>query len=105
MPCGAACPARASGDGDWFDPSSGTWNSLPEKYSGGFGPAVWTGSAMVVFATTAGASPPYGPRHVPPITNASLAWTGRQLIVVTMDDESGGTPQAEVLSSLVRDNQ
>jgi hypothetical protein len=119
MPCGAACPVANIGDGDWFDPTSGTWISLPEKYSGGFGPAVWTGSAMVVFATKAGASPrlpiPAGaaaafdpstgawtdlvPCPVPDLTNASLAWTGQQLIVVTWDNESYGTPQVEMLSS------
>jgi hypothetical protein len=132
--CGAPfCPEPNFGDGDWLDPSSGKWISLPEKFSGGFGPAVWTGSAMVVFATKAGASPSprYGTRIGPPIpagavaafdpstgawtdlarcpvpawpglTNASLAWTGRQLIVVTWDNESSGTPQVEVLSSPVR---
>jgi hypothetical protein len=136
MPCGAACPAQNFGDGDWFDPSSGMWISVPEKFSGGFGPAVWTGSAMVVFATKAGASPSplVGPRRGPPIpagaaaafdpsggawtdlarcpvpdspdrTSASLAWTGRQLIVVAMDDGSGRTPQVEVLSSPVRDSK
>jgi hypothetical protein len=30
------------------------------------------------------------------------AWTGQQLIVVIMDDESGDTPQVEVLSLPVR---
>jgi hypothetical protein len=34
------------------------------------------------------------------VIDASLAWTGWQLIVVTMDDESGGTPQVQVLSYL-----
>jgi hypothetical protein len=136
MPCGVACPAANFGDGDWFDPSSGTWISLPKKFSGGFGPAVWTGSAMVVFATKAGASPSprYGPRIGPPIpagaaaafdpstgawtdlarcpvpdvpdlANASLAWTGRQLIVVTWDNESGATPHVEVLSSSVQNSK
>jgi hypothetical protein len=122
-PPGASCPAQNFFDGAWFDPSSGTWTYLPEKFSGGSGPAVWTGSAMVVFATRAGAStgPPNRPSDIPAgaaaafdpssgvwtdlapcpipdLTNASLAWTGRQLIVVTMNDESGDTPQAEVLS-------
>jgi hypothetical protein len=135
MPCGVACPAPSFGNGDWFDPSSGTWNSLPVRYAGDFGPAVWTGSAMVVLATKADASPglPYGPRRGPPVpagaaaafnpstgtwtdlarcpvpdwpdlTNASLAWTGRQLIVVTWDNESNGTPQVEVLSSAGRNS-
>ncbi len=122
-PPGVSCPAQDFFDGAWFDPSSGTWTYLPEKFSGGSGPAVWTGSAMVVFATTAGASPrpPAGAAAafapstgawtdlascpVPDLTNASLAWTGRQLIVVTMDDESGGTAQTEVLSSPAPDSQ
>jgi hypothetical protein len=84
---------------------------------------VWAGSAMVVFAAKAGASTgsPFQPLHIPAgaaaafnpsagswtdlapcpirdLSNASLAWTGRQLIVVTMNDESGDTPQVEVLS-------
>jgi hypothetical protein len=121
------CPAQSFFDGAWFDASSGTWTYLPEKFSGGLGPAVWTGSAMVVFATKAGAStrPLYGPADIPAgaaaafdpstgswtnlapcpipdLTNASLAWTGRQLIVVTMNDESGDTPQLEVLSRPIR---
>jgi hypothetical protein len=121
------CPAQSFFDGAWFDASSGTWTYLPEKFSGGLGPAVWTGSAMVVFATKAGAStrPLYGPADVPAgaaaafdpstgawtdlarcpnpdLANASLAWTGRQLIVVTINDESGGTPQVEVLSRPVQ---
>jgi hypothetical protein len=75
MPCGALCPAANFGDGDWFDPSSGRWISLPEKFSGGFGPAVWTGSAMVVFATKAGASPSprYGTPHGPPVPAGAAA--------------------------------
>src|SRR5262249_16785600 len=126
---GAFCAVQDFFDGTWFDASSGMWTGLPEKFSGGAGPAVWTGSAMVVFYTKAGATPgpPNGPLDVPPgaaaafdflggawtdlarcpipdLTNASLAWTGRQLIVVTMDDESGHTPQVEVLSSPVRDS-
>jgi len=121
------CPAQSFFDGAWFDASSGTWTYLPEKFSGGLGPAVWTGSAMVVFATKAGAStrPLHGPADIPAgaaaafdpstgawtdlarcpipdLANASLAWTGRQLIVVTMNDESGGTPQVEVLSRPVQ---
>jgi hypothetical protein len=124
---GAFCPVRNFFDGEWFDGSSGTWSGLPETYSGGSGPAVWTGSAMVAFQTKAGATlgPRYRPSHVPPgaaaafdpsdgawtdlarcpvpdLTNASVAWTGRQLIVVTMDDEPGNTPQVEVLSSPVK---
>jgi len=120
---GASCPVQNFFDGAWFDASSGTWTGLPETYSGGGGPAVWTGSAMVVFNTKAGATPGPAsrPSNVPPgaaaafapsggawtdmarcpipdLTNASLAWTGRQLIAVTMDDESGNTPQVEVLS-------
>jgi hypothetical protein len=78
---------------------------------------------MVVFRTTVG--PPSGPPYVPstlpagaaaafdPSTgvwtrlarcpvqdfaNASVAWTGQQLIVVTMDGESGNTPEVHVLS-------
>jgi hypothetical protein len=122
-PPGASCPVQGFFDGAWFDPSSGTWTSLPETFSGGAGPAVWTGSAMVVFATKAGASadPPDRPPDIaagaaaafdpstgtwtdlarcpaPDLTNASLAWTGRQVIVVRMNDESGHTPQVEVLS-------
>ena len=122
-PPGVSCPAQDFFDGAWFGPSSGTWTFLPETFSGGSGPAVWTGSAMVVFATTAGASPgpPAGAAAafapptggwtdlarcpVPDLTNASLAWTGRQLIVVTMDDESGDSPQTEVLSSPDRDSK
>ena len=75
MPCGVACPAQNLGDGDWFDPSSGMWISLPEKFSGGFGPAVWTGSAMVVFATKAGASSSQlvGPRIGPPTPAGAAA--------------------------------
>ena len=85
---------------------------------------------MVVFHAQAGPAPgpPNGPSDIPPgaaaafeplggvwtdlarcpvpdLTNASLAWTGRQLIVVTMDDESGRPPQVEVLSSPVRDSK
>ena len=122
-PPGASCPVQDFFDGAWFDASSGMWTYLPETFSGGSGPAVWTGSAMVVFATRAGAStgPPdrpsdipagaaaafdpstdvwtdLAPCPIPDLTNASLAWTGRQLIVVTMNDESGDTPQVEVLS-------
>jgi len=127
---GASCPARTSVGGVWFDPSSGTWTSLPEKFSGGFGPAVWTGSAMVVFNTRAGATP--GPPNrplgipagaaaafdpstgawtdlarcpIPDLANASLAWTGRQLIVVTMDGEAGSTPQVQVLSRPTRNSK
>jgi hypothetical protein len=124
---GASCPVQDFFDGAWFDAASGTWTGLPETYSGGSGPAVWTGSAMVDFATKAGATPgpPNGPPDVmpgavaafdpsggawtdlprcpiPDLTNASLAWTGQQLVVVTMDDQSGDTPQVEVLSSPVR---
>ncbi len=127
---GAFCPVQYFFDGSWFDTSSGTWTSLPETFSGGSGPAVWTGSVMVVFQTKAGATPgpPNSPSDVPPgaaaafdpsggawtdlarcpvpdLTNASLAWTGRQLIVVTMGDASGKTPQLEVLSSPVRDTK
>lgn len=127
-PPGVSCPAQDFYGGAWFGPSSGTWTNLPEKFSGGAGPAVWTGSAMVVFATRAGASPgppnslPIKPSDIipagvaaafdpstgawtdlarcpiPDLTTASLAWTGRQLIVVTMNDESGSTPQVQVLS-------
>lgn len=125
-PPGASCPAQDFFDGAWFQPSSGTWTYLPEKFSGGSGPTVWTGSALVVFATKTGASPgpPIPPAGaaaafapstgawtdlarcpVPDLTNASLAWTGRQLIVVTMDHESGDTPQVEVLSSPVRNSK
>lgn len=129
-PPGVTCPAQNFFDGAWFDASSGTWTGLPVTFSGGAGPAVWTGSAMVVFNATAGATPgpSYGPSDVlpgaaaafdpsggtwtdlarcpiPDLTNASLAWTGRQLIVVTMDEESGDTPQVEVLSSAVRDRK
>lgn len=127
---GASCAVRNFFDGAWFDASSGTWTGLPQTYSGGSGPAVWTGSAMAVFATKVGATP--GPSNRPPdvppgaaaafdpsdgtwtdlarcpiqsLTNASLAWTGRQLIVVTMDDESGSTPQVAVLSSPVRNSR
>lgn len=121
------CPAQSFFDGAWFDASSGTWTYLPKKFSGGLGPAVWTGSAMVVFATKAGTStrPLYGPADIPAgaaaafdpstgawtdlarcpipdLANASLAWTGRQLIVVTMNDGSGDTPQVEVLSKPVQ---
>jgi len=128
-PPGAVCPDQDFFDGEWFDPASGTWTSLPVKFSGGGGPAVWTGSAMVVFAAKAGATPgsvygrpdiPAGaaaafdpstgswtglaPCPIPDLTNASLAWTGRQLIVVTMDDESGETPQVEVLSRPIRNS-
>lgn len=122
-PQGVSCPAQDFYDGAWFDPSSGTWTYLPEKFSGGAGPAIWTGAAMVVFATRAGARPglpnrrPIRPSdRIPdgvaaafdpstgawtdlarcPITdlsNASLAWTGRQLIVVAMN-----TRQVQVLS-------
>jgi hypothetical protein len=124
-PPGASCPVQDFSGGTWFDASSGAWTGLPRKFSGGSGPAVWTGSAMVVFHTTAGATP--GRPDVPPgaaaaftpsggawtdlarcpvpdLANASLAWTGRQLIVVTLDDESGGTPQVAVLSSPARDS-
>lgn len=126
---GALCPLQDFFDGAWFAPS-GTWAGLPETYSGGSGPAVWTGSAMVVFATKAGATP--GPPNAAPdvpsgaaaafdpsggawtdlarcpvadLANASLAWTGQQLVVVTMNDESGDTPQVEVLSSPVRNSK
>lgn len=127
---GASCPVRNFFDGAWFDASSGTWTGLPETYSGGSGPAVWIGSAMAVFATKVGATPgpPNRPPDVPPgaaaafdpsdgtwtdlarcpiqsLTNASLAWTGRQLIVATMDDESGSTPQVAVLSSPARNSR
>jgi hypothetical protein len=126
-PPGALCPAGNTFGGSWFDAASGTWAFLPERFSGGSGPAAWTGSAMVVFRTKAGAvsGPPNASSDVPPgaasafdpsagawtdlapcpvpdLTNASLAWTGRQLIVVTLDDESGDTPQVQVLSSAVR---
>jgi hypothetical protein len=128
-PPGAFCPAENFFDGAWFDASSGRWTNLPESYSGGSGPAAWTGLAMVVLATRAGApGPRTGPPHVPPgaaaafdpstgnwtdlarcpvpdLSNASLAWTGRQLIVVTMDDESADTPQIEVLSRPVRNSK
>jgi len=129
-PPGAMCPAQDFYDGAWFDPLSGTWTYLPDKFSGGSGPAVWTGSAMVVFATRAGAStgPPNRPPGIPAgaaaafdpstgawtdlarcpipdLTNASLAWTGRQLIVVTMDDESSDTPQVQVLSRPIRNSK
>jgi len=122
-PPGASCPVQDFFDGAWVDPSSGMWTSLPDKFSGGSGPAVWTGSAMVVFAAKAGAStgPLYRPADIPAgaaaafdastgvwtdlarcpisdLTNASLAWTGRQLIVATMNNESGQTPQVEMLS-------
>ncbi len=129
-PLGPLGPVQDFFDGAWFDASSGTWTGLPETFSGGRGPAVWTGSAMVVFATRAGATP--GPRNrpsdvppgaaaafdpttgawtdlarcpVPDPTDASLAWTGRQLIVVTMDGESGGTPQVAVLSRPARNSK
>jgi hypothetical protein len=129
-PPGAFCPAESFFDGAWFDASSGTWTSLPESYSGGSGPAAWTGSAMVVFATKAGATP--GPTNGPPdiapgaaaafdpstgawtdlarcpvpdLANAWLAWTGQQLIVVTMDDGPGDTPQAEVLARPARNSK
>lgn len=120
-PPGASCPAQDFFDGTWFDPASGMWTPLPETFSGGRGPAVWTGSAMAVFATRAGAASgsPDGPPKVPPgavaafdpsggtwtslarcpvsdLANASLAWTGRQLIVVAMN---GSNPQAEVLGA------
>ena len=129
-PPGVSCPVQDFFDGTWFDATSGTWTGLPETFSGGRGPAVWTGSAMVVFNTKAGATPgpPNRPSDVPPgaaaafdpsggawtdlarcpvpdLANASLVWTGRQLIVVTMDDESGDTPQVEMLSPPVRDSK
>lgn len=128
-PPGASCPAQlASGAAAWFDPSSGTWAYLPNQFSGGAGPAVWTGPAMVVFATKAGAEPtlpdtrsaeraaaiPVGaaaafdpstgawtdlaPCPLPDMTSSSLAWTGQQLIVVAMNGDTGGNPQVEVLS-------
>lgn len=129
-PPGVTCPAQDFFGGAWFDASSGTWTGLPEKFSGGAGPAVWTGSAMVVFATKAGATPgPMTSRSpdvppgaaaafdpstgawtdlarcpVPDLTYASLAWTGRQLIVVMPGDESGDPPQVEVLSRPVRNS-
>lgn len=61
------CPAQSFFDGAWFDASSGTWTCLPEKFSGGRGPAGWTGSAMLVFATKAGASTgsPFRPLDIP----------------------------------------
>jgi hypothetical protein len=120
---GGVCPVQAYYDGSWFDASSGTWTGLPVRFTGGSGPAVWTGSAMVVFRTTVGAppGPPYVLSTLPagaaaafdPSTgawtslarcpvqdfaNASLAWTGQQVIVVTMDGESGDTPEVHVLS-------
>jgi hypothetical protein len=129
-PPGVTCPAENFAGGTWFDASSGTWTGLPETFSGGFGPAVWTGSAMVVFNTKAGATPgpSTGPSTVPsgavaafdpssgtwtdlvrcPIhnwPNASLIWTGRQLIVVSLDDGSGDPPRVEVLSPPVRDSK
>jgi hypothetical protein len=127
-PPGVSCPLRHFFDGTWLDTSSGTWTGLPQSYSGGSGPAVWTGSAMVVFQTTAGATPgssiappgvapgagaAFDPSRgtwtdlarcpIPYLTNASVTWTGRQLIVVTLDNESGDHPQVEVLSPPVRD--
>ena len=131
-PMGVSCPATDFYGGAWYDPASGTWSYLPANYSGGAGPAVWTGSAMVVFATKAGAeteSSTSEPSNLPgrssdtvkvgsaaaydpstgawtdlaryplsDLTAASLAWTGRQLIVVAMNGDTGGEPQAEVLS-------
>jgi hypothetical protein len=101
----------------WYDPSSGTWTARPESSFEVAGPAVWTGSAMVEFGTgiaaafdpstdawTGLASCPIVDVCRPVLGWTSLAWTGRQLIVVTLDDESGDIPPApvEVLSSPVR---
>jgi hypothetical protein len=129
-PPGVSCPVRNFFDGTWFNTSFGTWTGLPKTFSGGSGPAVWTGSAMVDFHTKAGATPGplYGPSSIPPgavaafdpssgiwtdlarcpvpdLTNASVVWTGRQLIAVTMDAESGDAPRVEVLSSPARDSR
>lgn len=112
--------------GYWFDPSSSTESELPETFSGGGGPAVWTGSAMIVFGTKEGGSPS-GLPNVPardaaafdpstgawtdlapcPITDlggvtlselASLTWTGQQLIVLSTGSYPNGLPQMQILS-------
>lgn len=123
---GISCPAGFYG-ALWYDPSSGKWTGLPNTFSGGAGPAVWTGSAMVVFGSQAGPAPshsgPFKPEEdaVPtgtaaafdastgawsnlaqcPLSDlnaASLVWTGQQLIVVAMNGDTGKAPQVEVLS-------
>ena len=129
-PPGVSCPAGYYGAA-WFEPVSGTWSSLPDGFSGGAGPAVWTGSAMVVFATRAGAdtgppsTQPVRPRDriqtgmaaafapatgtwtnlapcpLTDLTSATLAWTGQQLIVVAMNGDTGAAPQTQVLSRAV----
>jgi hypothetical protein len=127
---GAACPVQDFFDGAWFDARSGKWTYLPETFSGGAGPAVWTGSAMVVFATRTGATPGSSLRPpdvrpgavavfdpsdgtwtdlarcpIPDLTDASLAWTGKQLIAVLAGDDSDDAPQVEVLSSARRNGK
>jgi hypothetical protein len=54
--------------------------------------------AAVAFNPSTGVWTDLAPCLVSDLTNASLAWTGRQLIVVTMNDESCDTPQVQVLS-------
>lgn len=119
---GSSCPARNYFPGYWFDPSSATWTALPPTFSGGSGPAVWTGSAMVTFATTAGANPPNLPAGSAPadavaafdpstgdwtnmanspitdLTYATLTWTGHQLIMLSTGGYPNGSPAMWTLS-------
>jgi hypothetical protein len=119
---GASCPPRNYFPGYWFDPDSGTWTALPATFSGGAGPAVWTGSAMVVFNTSAGASHPgtlagaapandvaaFDPStgqwtnlaHSPTsdLIYVTVAWTGQQLIMLSTGRYPTGPAQMWTLS-------
>ncbi len=61
-------------------------------------PADTPAGAAAAFDPSTGAWTDLARCPVPDLANASLAWTGQQLIVVTLDDASAGTPQAEALS-------
>jgi len=120
---GMGCPADTTGTGSAFDPVSNVWSLIPSSaVLVESVPETWTGRAVVVLNQGAeigsghgailspGDSAVYDPvtdtwLALPPgparnLSEASVAWTGRQLLVWDGGDASG-SPGGEVLTPSV----